>query len=258
MTQVYEFQNDKYATAINEEYDELTKWIRGLCFEGRYLGHHYLDRVFENKLKQISLAYNISRSLPFKNLIKIPETIVTNDFDKLKSFVNSSKAEHFAIKPISADSIQLDELNEMPFMSSKVDRDVILDFTQAHLDTAPSFIQAYIEKDYELRVTVIGSKALTCKIDSQKLKVGCGREDWRQGYDHNLGYQWIDTPVVIQEFCFEYLRKTGLNFGCFDFIMNLEGCYYFLECNPNGQWMWLENETQIPISDAIANYLSAS
>ena len=34
------------------------------------------------------------------------------------------------------------------------------------------------------------------------------------------------------------------------------GEYFFLECNPNGQWLWVELETDLPISRAIAEFLS--
>jgi hypothetical protein len=43
-----------------------------------------------------------------------------------------------------------------------------------------------------------------------------------------------------------------LNFGCFDFIVDRNCNYIFLECNTNGQWMWLEEEAKLPISAAIA------
>lgn len=48
----------------------------------------------------------------------------------------------------------------------------------------------------------------------------------------------------------------NLNFGCFDFIKAKSGCYYFLECNPNGQWLWLEIDLGIPISKSISDFLS--
>ena len=51
------------------------------------------------------------------------------------------------------------------------------------------------------------------------------------------------------------MAGMGLNFGCFDFIVTPSGEYVFLECNPNGQWLWVELETGLPISQAIAEFL---
>ena len=47
----------------------------------------------------------------------------------------------------------------------------------------------------------------------------------------------------------------GLNFGAFDFIVTPDNKYIFLECNPNGQWLWIELLTGQKISEKIANAL---
>ena len=38
-----------------------------------------------------------------------------------------------------------------------------------------------------------------------------------------------------------------LNFGCFDVVVSKSGQPVFLECNPNGQWLWVENMTGLEI-----------
>ena len=83
-----------------------------------------------------------------------------------------------------------------------------------------------------------------------------GKEDWRQGYAVGLPQVKIKTPKVIEIFCKKYLKTINLNFGCFDFIYGKNKKYYFLECNPNGQWMWIEEDIGLPISKAIADFLS--
>jgi glutathione synthase/RimK-type ligase-like ATP-grasp enzyme len=47
----------------------------------------------------------------------------------------------------------------------------------------------------------------------------------------------------------------GLNFGCIDLIVRPTGDYVFLECNPNGQWLWIELATGQKISASIAEWL---
>jgi len=39
-------------------------------------------------------------------------------------------------------------------------------------------------------------------------------------------------------------------------MKGINGNYYFLECNPNGQWLWIEEDIGLPISKAIADYLN--
>ena len=57
---------------------------------------------------------------------------------------------------------------------------------------------------------------------------------------------------VTSLLCLEFLQYFNLEFGCFDFIVDQQETYHFLECNTNGQWMWIEDETQLPISKSIA------
>jgi glutathione synthase/RimK-type ligase-like ATP-grasp enzyme len=52
-------------------------------------------------------------------------------------------------------------------------------------------------------------------------------------------------------------RRFGLIYSSFDFVRTPDGEYVFLETNPFGQWLWIEDLTGMPISKAIANYLAA-
>ena len=83
-----------------------------------------------------------------------------------------------------------------------------------------------------------------------------GKIDWRQGYGHELQHEIVTLPEHIQTFCREFLKRMHLNFGCFDFIVTPENKYVFLECNPNGQWMWIELITGCDISQIIAHNLA--
>ena len=124
------------------------------------------------------------------------------------------------------------------------------------MDQTVSYIQEYIPKVFELRVTVVAKKVFACKIESQHLADNEGKIDWRQGYDHGLRYEPYDLPDDISEKCIKFLDRMKLNFGAFDFIVTPSGEYVFLECNPNGQWLWIEMETGLKISEAIADALT--
>lgn len=43
--------------------------------------------------------------------------------------------------------------------------------------------------------------------------------------------------------------------GALDFIVTDDADWVFLECNPNGQWAWIEEETGLPIAAALADAL---
>ncbi|MEV4171342.1 hypothetical protein [Nonomuraea sp. NPDC049709] len=57
--------------------------------------------------------------------------------------------------------------------------------------------------------------------------------------------------------CVELVAALGVSFGAIDLILTPGGEYVFLEINPNGQWGWIEDLTGLPISTAIADWLTA-
>lgn len=247
-------KSEKIKSVVEDEASELAKWIRHFFINCRMIGSSVWDRPNESKLRQMNTASIVINEL--KSKIKLPHTLLTNSKKDLEHFSVSNP--ELVVKPISADGLMLDDKFEIPFTSRKVSHKNLNIITQEDLDLCPTFIQEYIDKNYELRITVIGKKILCCKINSQKLPKGNGREDWREGYEHGLEEveEWVDCPIEIESFISSYMQKMHLNFGCFDFINAKNDYYYFLECNPNGQWMWLEEDLGIPISEAIANFLS--
>lgn len=52
------------------------------------------------------------------------------------------------------------------------------------------------------------------------------------------------------------MSELQLKFGAFDFIVDKDGSWIFLEINPNGQWLWLENKLDLNISSSILKVLS--
>jgi glutathione synthase/RimK-type ligase-like ATP-grasp enzyme len=63
-------------------------------------------------------------------------------------------------------------------------------------------------------------------------------------------------PERLRLQCVALVRALGLQYGALDFILTPDGRYVFLELNPNGQWLWVERMTGLPIADAIAATLA--
>ncbi len=51
------------------------------------------------------------------------------------------------------------------------------------------------------------------------------------------------------------MKDMRLRFGAFDFIVTEDDEYYFLECNPNGQWLWQDELLDVQIGYSIAQAL---
>lgn len=206
---------------------EIYNFIIGIAdsFEGRVLSKPSLLRQVENKIYQFHLAKKL-------NLL-IPDVCISN----CAAYVNSNVAlGEWIAKPISIGKIT----NDKQILTN------VLEHYVHNIELSPTYFQKKIKNDYELRITYINGFFYCVKIVSQKV-------DWRN--DVNAKYELIDVPEIVKEECLRFLYYTGLNFGAFDYIVN-NGNYYFLECNPNGQWLWLENKLNLDISEKIMEFLN--
>jgi glutathione synthase/RimK-type ligase-like ATP-grasp enzyme len=129
--------------------------------------------------------------------------------------------------------------------------------TLANLDLiriTPGIFQERIDKSYELRITVIGSRIFAVKIDSQALAET--QLDWRHA-QHDVAYEVATLPNEITMKINAFMQSLGLVYGAFDFIVTPDGRYVFLEVNPGGAYMWVEAATGLAITPALADALIA-
>ena len=205
------------------------------------------DRAAASKMLQLKVAKELGFS--------IPATCFSNRKNDILEF--ASLHENVILKSIDNNSIWDEEKHlEYVFYTQKIKSATLADIPEEAFSQTVSYVQNYIEKAYELRITVVNQQVFACKIDSQKQEDDKGKVDWRQGYDYGLKYEAYDLPQEIADKCILFTKQLGLNFGCFDFIYTPTGDFVFLECNPNGQWLWIELETGLKISEAIAMILA--
>jgi glutathione synthase/RimK-type ligase-like ATP-grasp enzyme len=99
---------------------------------------------------------------------------------------------------------------------------------------------------------VVGRDVHCIRIDSQA--TARTALDWRTD-QLGLAYHVEQLPSAIEDMLLAFHQTLGLVYGAYDFIVTPDEQYVFLEVNPVGQWLWLEEITGIPISDSIARYL---
>lgn len=118
---------------------------------------------------------------------------------------------------------------------------------------SPVIFQAYVPKRVELRITVVGGEVFAAEIHSQHSNHT--RHDWRR-YDHfQTPYFPHELPAHVQQLCVQLVERLGLCYGAIDMVLTPDDRYVFLEINPNGQYLWIEIMTGLPISDAVCDLL---
>ncbi len=221
----------------------LRYWMRNIYS----IGNIVEDRPADSKMLQLSVARSLG--------MHIPDTCFSNMRDKIIAM--TAPYEFLSLKPIGSSSVLVGDTDEeYVFYSQKVRTADLQQMPESAFSQSVNFVQNYVEKAYELRITVCCNDVVACKIDSQAMDDDKGKIDWRQGYDYDLKHEIVELPEKIKTFCLQFLEKMKLKFGCFDFIVTPEGDYVFLECNPNGQWLWIEILTGYDISKIVARNLA--
>lgn len=101
----------------------------------------------------------------------------------------------------------------------------------------PCLFQEYVEKKFELRVTVIGNEVFAAQIDSQTHPNA--RLDWRRSVE-DITYLKANLPHDVREKCLQFVWSYGLRYSALDLILTPNERYVFLENNPNGQFIFIE------------------
>ncbi|WP_369216045.1 hypothetical protein [Streptomyces flavofungini] len=118
-------------------------------------------------------------------------------------------------------------------------------------ETGLILLQQYVEKDFDVRLTVVGEQFFAARIVSPP-----GVTDWRQPSPGTLTFEALrEIPPDVRRGVSSYMEFYGLRYGAFDFAVDRQGCWWFLECNPNGQYGFIEYATGLKISRALAHLL---
>jgi glutathione synthase/RimK-type ligase-like ATP-grasp enzyme len=128
------------------------------------------------------------------------------------------------------------------------------DLDDQQLHTCPVILQRVIPKKVELRVTVVGDQVLACEIDSQAVEDA--RVDWRRADTDDVPHRPTSLPPAVEQQCRDFTSSLGLNFAAIDLIRTPEDRFVFVELNPNGQWLWIQDLAGLPIAQKIAAWLA--
>jgi glutathione synthase/RimK-type ligase-like ATP-grasp enzyme len=229
-------QDSEARSFAESELDFTLRWLIDLL--GNYCS--VLDdetKILEgrNKFDQLALAEIFG--------FQIPATLVTNDPMAAAGFVKNYKAA--AIKSVAGYGRQV-QGGFYTVYTKLVTEDVLAQFDSIRL--APVCLQEYVEKEFELRITVVGEKVFGCRIDSQTTQKT--QVDWRR-YDNTTPYSIFEVDEKLKGQLVAMMKHYGIRFASFDMISTPEGRIVFLEMNPASQYLWIEKRIGLPITDAI-------
>lgn len=181
--------------------------------------------------------------------LRVPQSLVTNTALGVRSFAAAVSG------PLAGKNLSAASLVESHRLQTAYTRRLgpaeLADLSG--VDTTAHLFQEFIDKAFEVRATVVGERVFAAAIHAGS---EAARIDFRADYA-SLDYSPIDPPPPVRVGMLAFMRTFDLSFGAFDFAVTTAGEWIMFECNPFGQYGWLEDALNLPITSALADLLES-
>ncbi|WP_431999642.1 ATP-grasp ribosomal peptide maturase [Streptomyces sioyaensis] len=179
--------------------------------------------------------------------LRTPRSLITTDPEAARKFCQEVGGPVIC-KPLMGGPLKYPDGRRTGVPTTLIDPDTIDDSVSltAHL------FQERVPKSHEVRLTVVGTDMFAAEIHAGS---DTARVDWRSDYDA-LTYDVCNVPDDARAGVLGWLEHFRLSFGAFDFAVTPSGDWVMFECNPSGEWSWIQNKTGLPIAAHLADLLA--
>jgi ATP-grasp ribosomal peptide maturase len=179
--------------------------------------------------------------------LTVADTLVTNDPAAVLRFAAVGDT---VTKAFGSPSIREGGIRKVTF-TQLLDNSDLADLRG--IEVSAHQFQRWIPKACEARVIVVGDRLFAAAIHAQTAET---HVDWRYDYSA-LKYERTDPPPPTSRAIRKYCAELRLAYGAFDFVIRPDGEWVFLECNAGGQYGWIEDAIDAPITEVLADFLEA-
>lgn len=230
-------REDEYPVAENlqehcrDNYFRFMNTLFSVYKDKFWLNHPDLNKQAEIKLKQFLVAKSIG--------FNISETLISNSATDVLNFIANKQT--VVCKTLSQNRVKLgDRYSNGPLTeigsTEKVKGDIIE--MEMGLRINPHIFQEYSHGIVH-RVIAINRQIFSIKTVPLKPEELFDSRAIMMSDDYSVN-MISEIPDSLKEMCFKYLDHFGIIYGAFDFIETPNGEFLFLECNPNGQWGFVD------------------
>ena len=194
-----------------------------------------------NRLTQLVCARKIG--------FNVPPTLITNDPDRARDFYYQNSG-RIIVKALHNHDIEIHS-KVYSLFSHSVNQEDLKNF--GDLLYAPCILQEKLQKRSEIRVIVMGNKVFAVEIETESVPEA--NDDIHRADLSLLPKRAIQLNQEDQLRCIRIIESLGLKYGAIDFIVGKDGRLIFLEVNPTGDWVYIENQTELRITNAFVDLI---
>ena len=180
----------------------------------------------------------------------VPNFLVSSDVSEILTFFEEHPGQ-VVCKPLNSHSTKVVQGERYSLlMTHSLSREDLLRFGETRLP-CPIFVQTLIKSVCDIRATAIGETVTSVAIESAQTEGIDTRMQW-----NDARHRHAQLPTELERRISEYLNSFGLHFGAFDFLRDATGRDWFLECNPIGQFLWIDEKAGTDLESTMASFLA--
>ncbi|MBV8995457.1 MAG: ATP-grasp ribosomal peptide maturase [Pseudonocardiales bacterium] len=186
--------------------------------------------------------------------VPVPRTLITNSPSAVSRFAWSSIT-GVVCKPLTTNLLYEDGTYKMGY-TRRLSPEDLVDLRGVELTATQ--VQDWVPKLRECRAVVVGKDLFAVAIDAGSEAAYVG---WRSDFAA-LSYEVIELPDDVVKALQRFMTELGLCYGAFDLVIGPhpdhhgQQVVWLLECNPGGQYGFLETITEVPITRSLVELLA--
>jgi glutathione synthase/RimK-type ligase-like ATP-grasp enzyme len=187
------------------------------------------------KLAQLALATRLR--------LLVPPSIVSSDPERIREFRRQGRC---VLKAVG-DARIVGESGERLGYTTELEPGECTDTARY----APVLIQKLIEKVADWRITLVGKRLFPVRMTVPL----SSPIDIRTADPSLVAFEARPLDDAVATKLVAFALSFGLRYAAFDMAEDRDGALWFLECNPGGQWAWLEAPAGVDITGAPIDLL---
>jgi glutathione synthase/RimK-type ligase-like ATP-grasp enzyme len=206
--------------------------LKGALFSacsGKFVSPYHALLRGSDKLFQLKVAASCGW--------RVPDTLVTQSKASVLEFAKRHEASGIVVKSIVG--------APGAFLFTRKIHDASA-LNAAEIEACPAIYQECIEGDTHVRLVKFGEQCMAALVTSDDL-------DWRGDIAGKLS-PW-DVPADVNRAVQSVLSALGLEMGVIDIKITPAGELVWFEVNPQGQFLFLEPLTGLPLERTFSEYL---
>ena len=225
---------EEAAFAVRQTFEAVLGLVGAISSHALLVNDPWRENLAAHKTHQLAAARRVG--------LRVPHTLVTNDPVEAARFLEARGADGAVKKAVHATVADWHRTH-------RLDPGARLD----GLRDAPAIFQERIP-GVDVRVTVVGERLFAADIDARETPAA---DDYR-GLEGLCRFAPCELPAVEAAKLLALVRGLGLQFATIDYRRRDDGAWFFLELNPAGQWLFVEERTGQPIAAALAALLAGA